>query len=221
MAIQLGRLRDARARGMPRAGWKVGLNFPEVQARLKLGHAAVGWLDGHHVVASGGTFAAEPEAKLHVEAEVCLRIGHAVAAGTGPDEAAAAIAGIAPALEIVDYAKPWDGLTVILGHSMFHLATVRGTELATLPPGAALGERWPEVRVKGEAVRRARADLVPAHLGEIVAFVADFLAPYGETLAPGDLLLSGSYTDPVPVERGDVVAASYGDLGTVGVTIAA
>jgi len=220
MAIQLGRLRDALAGGMPRAGWKVGCNFPEVQAHFKLTHAVVGWLDGRRVLETEAIFTSDPDAKLHVEAELCLRLGRPVRAGTSPASAASAIAAVAPALEIVDYAKSCENLTAILAHSMFHTATIRGREVETLRAPGALGVQWPELHVNGECVRTPRPEAVPQALGAIVAFVADFLATYEESLQAGDLVLSGTYTNPLAIAPGDTVVAGYGALGSVGVTIA-
>ena len=48
-----------------------------------------------------------------------------------------------------------------------------------------------------------------------VAWLANKIAPYGEQLNPGDLVLGGSFTRPTPATRGDVIHADYGPLGNV------
>ena len=48
-----------------------------------------------------------------------------------------------------------------------------------------------------------------------VAWLADKIAPYGEGLNPGDIILGGSFTRPTPVVRGDVLHADYGPLGGI------
>jgi len=120
----------ALASGMPRAGWKIGLNVPDVQARFGLDGPLVGWLDGHRVIASGAEYAAREGCRPHVEAELALRLGAAV------------------------------------------------------------------------------------------ALVAQRLAEVGETLQAGDLILSGSYTIPLPLAPGETVTADFGALGRVSVTLA-
>ncbi|MFO1323658.1 MAG: 2-oxo-hepta-3-ene-1,7-dioic acid hydratase [Burkholderiales bacterium] len=48
-----------------------------------------------------------------------------------------------------------------------------------------------------------------------VAWLANRLAPYGESLAAGDVVLAGSFTRPVPAVAGDRVCVDYGPLGTI------
>jgi len=48
-----------------------------------------------------------------------------------------------------------------------------------------------------------------------VAWLANKIAPYGEQLNPGDLVLGGSFTRPTSATRGDVIHADYGPLGNV------
>jgi 2-oxo-hept-3-ene-1,7-dioate hydratase len=56
---------------------------------------------------------------------------------------------------------------------------------------------------------------VLGHPANGVAWLANRLAPYGEFLPAGQVILSGSFTRPVPVRPGDVVHADFGDLGAV------
>ncbi|MDM0014805.1 2-oxo-hepta-3-ene-1,7-dioic acid hydratase [Variovorax sp. J22P168] len=46
-----------------------------------------------------------------------------------------------------------------------------------------------------------------------VAWLAMKLAPWGECLEPGDIVLAGSFTRPVAARQGDVFDADYGPLG--------
>jgi 2-oxo-hept-3-ene-1,7-dioate hydratase len=48
-----------------------------------------------------------------------------------------------------------------------------------------------------------------------VAWLADKIAPYGESLRAGDIVLSGSFTRPTTVVRGDALHADYGPLGSL------
>jgi 2-oxo-hept-3-ene-1,7-dioate hydratase len=48
-----------------------------------------------------------------------------------------------------------------------------------------------------------------------VAWLANKIAPYGEQLCCGDLILGGSFTRPTSVVRGDVLHADYGPLGGI------
>jgi 2-keto-4-pentenoate hydratase len=215
MARQLERFRAARAAGMPRAGWKVGINVPEVLRRLDLPHPGVGWLDGRRVFGDAVELPARADARLHAEPEVAIRLARAVPAGCEVELARQCIGAVHPALEIVSYAKPTAGLDDAIAHCMFHDATILG---APAPPDAArgLGDPWPVLRVGDRPADPPRADLVRSDLGELVAFVAAYLAAFGESLEAGDLVLSGSFTaSAAALAAGHEVAADFGPLGRV------
>lgn len=215
MGRQLERLREALAGGMPRRGWKIGINVPEVLRRLELPHSAVGWIDGSRVLPSGAALAAGPGARLHVEPEIAIRLARAVAPGCAADTARDCIEQVLPALEIVDYAVPASGLDDVVAGCMFHHATILGAP-APLDAARDLGRRWPVLRVGEAAPAPPRADLVPDDPGELVAFAAAFLGAFGASLEAGDLLLSGAYAaTATPLAVGGEAVAQFGTLGTV------
>ncbi len=49
-------------------------------------------------------------------------------------------------------------------------------------------------------------------------WLAQRLAAAGEGLRAGDIILSGSFTRPVPVAPGDSVLADFGPLGSIAVS---
>jgi len=53
-----------------------------------------------------------------------------------------------------------------------------------------------------------------------VAWLANKIARYDETLNAGDLVLSGSFTRPTTAARGDLLHADFGPLGTISVRFA-
>jgi len=55
------------------------------------------------------------------------------------------------------------------------------------------------------------------HPANGVAWLANKLAPYGETLEAGEIVLGGSFTRPVACAAGDVFHADYGPLGSISV----
>lgn len=48
-----------------------------------------------------------------------------------------------------------------------------------------------------------------------VAWLANKIAPHGEQLNAGDVVLAGSFTRPTPAKAGDAFHADYGPLGSV------
>jgi 2-oxo-hept-3-ene-1,7-dioate hydratase len=53
------------------------------------------------------------------------------------------------------------------------------------------------------------------HPANGICWVARRFAPHGVALEPGQIILSGSFTAPVPVKAGDIVRADYGKLGVI------
>ena len=53
------------------------------------------------------------------------------------------------------------------------------------------------------------------HPANGVAWLANKLAPYDVELKPGQIILGGSFTRPVPARRGDTFTVDYGDMGSV------
>lgn len=221
LASQLAVLRARVAAGMPRCGWKVGINVPEIQAELGLEHSLVGWLDGDRVFPHSATIPLPSGSLFHVEPELCLRLGEGIAADADLAVARAAVAAIAPALEIVDYAKPAKSLGAIIEHSMFHSACVLGEWHAVPNTGAIDIAKQVRLRAGARESEPARVDLVPQDVGEIVLLVAGVLSSAGERLVAGDLILSGSFTaKALPLEPGNTAIAELGLFGAVSCTLA-
>lgn len=53
------------------------------------------------------------------------------------------------------------------------------------------------------------------HPANGVAWLANKLHPHGETVEPGQVILSGSFTRPVAARAGDTFQVDYGPLGTI------
>ena len=53
------------------------------------------------------------------------------------------------------------------------------------------------------------------HPGNGVAWLANKIAPHGERLSAGDVVLAGSFTRPTTAVRGDSLHADYGRLGSI------
>jgi 2-oxo-hept-3-ene-1,7-dioate hydratase len=53
------------------------------------------------------------------------------------------------------------------------------------------------------------------HPANGVAWLANRLAPHGEQLAAGEVVLAGSFTRPVDIRKGDTFHADYGKFGSI------
>ena len=70
----------------------------------------------------------------------------------------------------------------------------------------------------GEQERSADATEDPA---ETVARVSGFLRAHGAQLRPGERIIAGTLTPPLPVEPGDEVTVDLGALGSVSLRLSA
>lgn len=53
------------------------------------------------------------------------------------------------------------------------------------------------------------------HPANGICWIAKRFAPHGVALEPGQILLAGSFTAPIPVVAGDTIHADYGSLGNI------
>jgi 2-oxo-hept-3-ene-1,7-dioate hydratase len=72
------------------------------------------------------------------------------------------------------------------------------------------------LRANGAVEETGLAAGVQGHPAVGVAWLAMKLAPWGECLDAGEIVLAGSFTRPVPAKKGDVFEADYGALGRFG-----
>ncbi|MES2937262.1 MAG: 2-oxo-hepta-3-ene-1,7-dioic acid hydratase [Pseudomonadota bacterium] len=69
------------------------------------------------------------------------------------------------------------------------------------------------LRLNGVVEETGLAAGVQGHPAIGVAWLVGKLAPWGEGLEAGEIVLAGSFTRPVPAKAGDVFDADYGPLG--------
>src|SRR5690349_21202486 len=106
MRAQLEERKKRLDAGDQSLGWKVGFAAPAMLGRLKLSGPLVGFLTRNARVQSGGTVSLAGWTKPVAEPEIAVHVGRDVPADADHDTAAAAIAGIAPAIELVDLNNP-------------------------------------------------------------------------------------------------------------------
>ncbi|MFI4927923.1 MAG: 2-oxo-hepta-3-ene-1,7-dioic acid hydratase, partial [Burkholderiales bacterium] len=69
------------------------------------------------------------------------------------------------------------------------------------------------LRQNGVVEETGLAAGVQGHPAVGIAWLAQKLAPWGECLEAGEVVLAGSFTRPVAARRGDLFDADYGPLG--------
>ena len=220
MARQLRAFTVALSTGMPRLGWKVGINDPNAQKRMGLSAPIVGWLDGRRIFEPGATYTPPTQAKPRIEAETAIFVSADVGERHTIDEARAAISVVAAAFEFVNGAKPLSPLDDLLAYDILHDGVMFGSR-APLSDASGVGSNGiPSVSLNGAVFRTAQPGRYPDDLAEIVLHVAKTLAKHGQQLRAGDCIIGGSYIDPFDVSPGDRVDADFGPLGKLSFTVA-
>ena len=199
MRSQLARRATALAAGATPVGWKIGFNTPAIQAHFGLTDAVVGFMVDTGVSPDGATVSLAGWAAPAVEVEVAVRVG-----------ADGEVAGLAPALELVDLDISFDDIEPVLAGNICHRGVIFGHEVPGVDPWAMVAT----VTKAGEKVAEGRLTEDPA---TTASFVRSYLAAHGAELADGDRIIAGSVVAPIAVAPGDELSVSFGALGHLSV----
>jgi 2-keto-4-pentenoate hydratase len=191
------------------AAWKVALNFAAFQQRLGLTHALAAPIVQLSVHDSGHTLAAGPGRLLHVEAELAIRLATDLDTSSTVEALLSSIESYAPCLELVDYALPRDGLDAMFAHSFFHAGVVLGAAISR-DDFAPLPTELPIARDAWGAQHGPVTGTVPADLTVALRGVLARALEADTQLFRGQLVLCGSYIDPIPLPPGARVTVDYG-----------
>src|SRR5258708_544854 len=180
MRGQLERRRKPLDAGHKPLGWKGGFGAPAMLQQLQISGPLVGFLTQNARVQSGGSVSLQGWAKPVAEPEIAVHIGRDVPAGADRDVASAAIAGISPAIELVDVHTPPMNPELVLAENIYQRHVVLG---GTGPARAGARSDGLTCRIMRHGNESARTTDPQANTGqwvEIVRHVADVLAAFGE-----------------------------------------
>lgn len=200
METLLARRADDLAGGAVGIGWKIGFDTPAIQEHFGLRDAVVGYLTDTRIVEPGAGVSLAGWVAPAVEVELAVRVG---------DDGD--IAGLAPALELVDLDISFDDIEPVLAGNICHRGVVFGAEV----PGADPLAMAATVTKDGVVVAEGTLTKDPA---TTVAFVRSYLAAHGSALEPGQRIICGSVVPPVPVAPGDELDVSFGPFGALRVS---
>lgn len=212
-------LQAQRDKGGTRVGWKMGLGLPAIMEKLGTTGALVAELQATTLMESGATLGVGGWANPVFEPEVAVYLGTDIEPGGDRDAAEAAIAAIAPAIEMVDLAAPPTDPEAVLAGGFAHRAVLVGPKRH----GFDLSGLATTVTANGE-VLASEDDPQSAVGGDILGLVrhaADYLGAFGERLAAGQFLITGSTIAPPPkVSAGQHLVYELAGVGSVEVTLA-
>jgi 2-keto-4-pentenoate hydratase len=184
-----------QSRGTGVAGYKIGLTSKRMQEMCGIDSPNSGVILQDRVHGSGATLSAAAYGRIGLEFEIAVRIGRDLLLDGHPftpEDVAAAVDAVCPAIEVIDDRNAdygtLEALSLIADNSW--------------NAGIVLGEfarPWPDpastqgiVFVDGAAIDRGSGRDVLGHPFHAVAWLAGHLADSGTGLRAGDVIMTGS-----------------------------
>lgn len=221
--IQLVQVGEWLADGRRTLGRKVGLTSAAMQGQMKVSQPDFGHLMDDMFFAEHVPVAADRFIQPRAEPEVAFVLGRDLAGpGVTVAAAAAAVDFVLPALEIIDSRiEDWRiGIVDTIADNASSGGVVLGST----------ARRIGEVDLRlGGCVLHRNGEIVGTGAGGAVlgsplnslAWLANVIGEFGDSLHAGQVILPGSITASVPFEPGDVITATMAGLGSVTAVIAA
>ncbi len=205
------------ANGARLVGHKIGLTSKVMQVATGISEPDYGVIHDDMVVESGSVLEFDRFSNVRIEVELAFVLSTPLA---GPNttifDVLDATAYVVPALEVLNSHLEMEGRTIV--DTISDNAAMGAMVLGGRPvPVHELDLRWVSALLyRNETIEDSGvAGAVLGHPAMGVAWLANKLAQHGQGLEAGEIILAGSFTKPMWVERGDTVHAEYSGLGSV------
>ena len=223
--VQSALIEHHKDNGRSVIGWKIGLTSKAMQAALNIDIPDSGVLLDNMLFENGSTIPAGRFIQPRIEAEVAFVMKHNLA---GPDvsveQVIAATDYVSPSLEILDTrilrVDPDSGRTRNICDTISDNAANGGIVMGD----RKLDPREVDMRWMG-AITCCNGEVEETGLGAGVlndpalgiAWLANRLAQYGDSIKAGEIVLSGSFIRPIEAPSGSLIEADFGEHGLVSV----
>ena len=225
-AIQNAIYRAKIAEGRKVIGWKIGLTSKAMQYALNIGIPDSGILFDDMIFDHGSTVPTGRFIQPRIEAEIAFVLKSPIGgADVSRDEVLVATDYVAPSIEILDTrvvrvdAATGKTRTVFdtISDNAANAGVVLGVERHAVD---AFDLRWVG------AITSRNDEVEETGLGagvlndpvESVVWLARRMAQYGQSIEPGQIILSGSFIRPVECPAGTHINADFGAFGGVEIT---
>ncbi|MCC3332271.1 fumarylacetoacetate hydrolase family protein [Nocardia abscessus] len=216
-AVQNEWRRRGIAAGRRPIGRKIGLTSKAMQAATGITEPDYGAMFADAVFDNGSVIEHGQFPNVRIEVELAFVLSEPLEGpGVTVFDVLRATEYVVPALEVLSSRIELQGRTIvdtISDNAGFGAMVYGGNPVR-------IGEtdlRWVSALLyRNETIEESGvAAAVLNHPATGVAWLADKLAEHGDRLEAGEIVLAGSFTRPMWVERGDTVLADYGPLGTI------
>lgn len=216
-AIQ-GVWRDSQvAAGRKLVGRKIGLTSKAMQAATGITEPDYGVMFDDTVYDNGSVIDFDQFTNVRIEVELAFVLKEPL---DGPNcslfDVIRATEFVTPALEILNSHIEMEGRTIV--DTISDNAAYGGMVLGGVPMRPdEIDLRWVSALLyKNETIEETGvAAGVLNHPATGVAWLANKFHQHGSRLEAGEIILAGSFTRPMWVERGDSVVCDYGKMGTI------
>lgn len=206
-----------RAEGARLVGRKIGLTSKVMQVATGITEPDYGVIFDDMVFESGASVEFDRFSNVRIEVELAFVLSKPL---EGPNitvfDVLDATAYVVPALEILNSHIELQGRTIVdtISDNAAMGAMVVGGRPVKVDE---VDLRWVSALLyRNQTIEESGvAAAVLGHPAMGVAWLANKLAQHGQSLGAGEIILAGSFTRPMWVERGDTVHADYGQLGAV------
>lgn len=213
VALKLGQGRQVR-------GHKIGLTSRAMQVSSQIDEPDYGTLLDDMFFAPGD-IPADRFIAPRVEVELAFILERPLqGAHVGVEDVLAATAHVQPAIEIIDARIEQFDRHTKAPRKVFDTISDNAANAGIILGGRAVDPRAVDLPWVGAILRQngvveetGLAAGVQGHPAVGIAWLVQKLAPWGEGLAAGEVVLAGSFTRPVAAKRGDLFDADYGPLG--------
>lgn len=198
----------------PVVGYKIGATSEAVRSELGISSPVYGHLL-QDTVRWNRQFQMESLIEPMVEPEIAFVLEEDLSESATRLDVLAATRFIVPVIEVVDSRiEGWDvGAAAAIGDNSFAAGLVPGDRVS--PAEVDLPLEGVEVLVNGDRRATGTGSAVLGHPAEAVAWLARALADEEDSLQAGDIVTTGSVTEPIPVHAGDTVVIRFSSLGSV------
>jgi len=222
-AIQRAWLALRLAEGRVVKGRKIGLTSRAMQQSSQIDEPDFAPLLDDMFFAAGGDIPFDRFIAPRVEVELAFVLGKPLRGpGVTIFDVLAATEWVTPALEIIDARIEQFDRDTKAPRKVFDTIADFAANAGIVAGGRPVRPHEVDLRWAGAMLYRngvieetGLAAGVLDHPANGIAWLANKIAPYGEGLAAGDVVLGGSFTRPVTAARGDTFHADYGGLGAI------
>jgi 2-oxo-hept-3-ene-1,7-dioate hydratase len=221
--VQDAWVRRKLADGRRIVGRKIGLTSRAMQQAMHIDEPDYGTLLDDMLIDNGGRVETACYTDPRIEAELAFVLGRPLAgADLTVSDVLAATDWVAPALELIAARSyrvdPQTGRPRGIVDTISDNAAGAGMVLGERVRPDAVDLRWCGVIVRRNGIveETGLAAGVLDHPANGVVWLARRFAAHGLALAPGEIVLAGSFTRPVSVSAGDRIEADFGPLGVLG-----